>query len=231
MFSVKDNTLSGVAFLGVVMKYTYCIWDFNGTILDDVELGIYSINKLLAAHGIDKQLKRDEYRAQFDFPIIDYYRRVGFDFEKTPYEELAVEWVDIYLSNFDKAGLFADLTAALDFFASKGITQSVLSASELGMLKGQISDLGIEEYFDEIMGIDNIYAASKLVLAKSWRERHPDERVIFIGDTVHDIETAKQLSADCFIVCAGHQSREKFDGCDATVVSSLSELCELLKGI
>ena len=213
------------------MKYTHIIWDFNGTLFDDVEAGLVSVNEMLSERGLKVIADKEEYRKVFKFPIIDYYRRVGFDFEKTPYEELAVEWVDIYLSNFDKAGLFADLTAALDFFASKGITQSVLSASELGMLKGQISDLGIEEYFDEIMGIDNIYAASKLVLAKSWRERHPDERVIFIGDTVHDIETAKQLSADCFIVCAGHQSREKFDGCDATVVSSLSELCELLKGI
>ena len=213
------------------MKYTYCIWDFNGTILDDVELGIYAINELFAAHGMDKRLEREEYRAQFDFPIKDYYRRVGFDFEKTPYEELAVEWVDIYLSNFDKAGLFDDVLSTLDFFAGKEISQSVLSAAEIGMLKGQIKDFGIEKYFDDIMGIDNIYAASKLVLAKNWREQHPDDRVIFIGDTVHDIDTARALFADCFIVCAGHQSRERFDGCDATVVSSLSELCEILKDI
>ena len=79
------------------------------------------------------------------------------------------------------------------------------------------------------MGIDNIYADSKLSIAKAFRERHPDDRVLFIGDTTHDIETAKILSADCYIVCAGHQCREKFEGKDATVFDSLTELCEYLK--
>jgi phosphoglycolate phosphatase len=210
------------------MKYTYCIWDFNGTILDDVDLGIYAINELFKAHKMDKRLEREEYCAKFDFPIKDYYQRVGFDFEVTPYEVLAPEWVDIYFSNFDKAKIYGDVFDTLELFASKGMRQCVLSASEINSLKKQIEDFGIKHYFEEIMGIDNIYAASKLMLAKKWREAHPDERVMFIGDTTHDIETAKALCADCYIVCAGHQSRERFDGCDATVVSSLTELCDLL---
>jgi phosphoglycolate phosphatase len=213
------------------MKYTYCIWDFNGTILDDVDLGIYSINELLKAHGMDNFLNREIYRQQFDFPIIDYYRRVGFDFEKTPYEDLAVEWVNIYFSNFDKANIYSDVVPTLEFFAQNGVRQCVLSASESKSLKKQIEDLEINCYFEEVMGIDNIYAASKLVLAKKWRQEHPNEKVLFIGDTVHDIETAKILSADCFIVCAGHQSRERFENCEAMVVDSLTELCETLKEV
>ena len=99
----------------------------------------------------------------------------------------------------------------------------------MNSLKRQIEDFGIKHYFEEIMGIDNIYAASKLMLAKAWRERHPDERVMFIGDTTHDIETAKALSADCFIVCAGHQSRERFADRGVKVFSSLDELCAFLE--
>ena len=213
------------------MKYTYCIWDFNGTILDDVELGIYAINELFKAHEMEKRLEREEYCAHFDFPIKDYYERVGFDFEKTPYEELAPEWVEIYFSNFNKAKIYPDVVSTLELFAKKGLRQAVLSASERNSLIKQIEDFGIKKYFEEIMGIDNIYAASKLALAAKWRKEHPEERVIFIGDTTHDIETARALSAECYIVCAGHQSRERFEGCDATVVSSLTELCELLKDI
>lgn len=212
------------------MKYNYCIWDFNGTILDDVELGIYAINELFKAHKMDRCLEREEYCLKFDFPIKDYYQRVGFDFEKTPYEVLAPEWVDIYFSNFDKARLFPDVISTLSFLRQMGMRQCVLSASEQNSLKKQIDDFGIKHYFEEIMGIGNIYAASKLELAKKWRERHPDDRVMFIGDTTHDIETAKALSADCYIICAGHQSSERFKDCnDVTVLSSLTELCELLK--
>lgn len=212
-------------------KYTYCIWDYNGTILDDVELGIDTINELMRIHGIGRELDRKSYRECFGFPVINYYRALGFDFDKTPYDEIANEWVDIYLSNFDKAKIFDDAVPTLEFFKARGVKQSVLSASERNLLVSQINGLGIADYFEELMGIDNIYGASKLMLAKSWRERHSNEKVLFIGDTLHDIETAKLLCADCFIVCAGHQSREIFKDCDATVVSSLTELCEVISAL
>ena len=208
--------------------YTYCIWDFNGTILDDVELGVYSVNLLMKNHEIPLVLNRERYRERFDFPIIDYYKELGFDFDKTPYELLAEEWVDIYMSNLFKAKLFPDLIKSLDFFKSRGVMQSILSASEKTMLKGQVEGLGISSYFEDVMGIDNIYGDSKLSIARRWREAHPDDKVIFVGDTTHDIETARELSADCYIVCAGHQCKSRFESCDVRVFESLGELTGFL---
>ena len=209
--------------------YTYCIWDFNGTILDDVELGIYSVNLLMKNHGIELALDREKYRARFDFPIIDYYKELGFDFEKTPYEVLAKEWVDIYMENLWRANLFPDLIKALDFFKQSGVKQSVLSASENEMLNGQVAELGIASYFEDIMGIDNIYGDSKLAIARRWREAHPEDKVIFIGDTTHDIETATVLGADCYIVCAGHQCKLRFADKNVKIFDSLDGLTSFLK--
>ena len=210
------------------MLYTYCIWDFNGTILDDVELGVYSVNVLMEKNDIKRVLSREKYRESFGFPIIDYYKELGFDFEKTPYDVLAKEWVDIYMENICRSNLFPDLKKTLDFFRSRGVLQSILSASENKMLNGQVEDLGISSYFEEIMGIENIYGDSKLSIARRWRENHPNDKVLFIGDTTHDIETARVLGADCFIVCAGHQCKDKFDAYDVKVFDSLSELVGFL---
>lgn len=210
------------------MEYTYCIWDFNGTILDDVGLGIYTVNELLKNHGVELVLDRESYRSRFGFPIVDYYRELGFDFAKTPYRELASEWVKIYMDNLHRASLFDDVIRTLDFFKARGIRQSVLSASEKKMLSYQLDGLGVGGYFEEIMGIDNIYGDSKLSLAKKWRERNPSEKVIFIGDTTHDIETACELSAECYIVCAGHQSEERFSEKNVKLFSTLTELTEAL---
>ena len=208
--------------------YTYCIWDFNGTILDDVELGMNSVNILLKQRGLPLISGREEYRKKFDFPIIDYYRRLGFDFEKEPYEYLAQEWVDIYMGNLHTAKIYPDLVTALSFFEDMGVKQSVLSASEKTMLMTQINGLGIKQYFEEIMGIDNIYGDSKLSLARDWKNRNPNEKVMFIGDTTHDCETAEILGADCFIVSAGHQSAEKIEGLNAKIFPSLAALVEYL---
>ncbi len=211
------------------MKYTYCIWDFNGTILDDVELGMYAVNVLLREQGLEEIKSREDYRARFDFPIVDYYQMLGFDFSKIPYDILAKRWVELYMANLPMAGLCQDVLETIDFFEHSGVKQTVLSASERDMLKGQLRGLGIDDRFCEILGIDNIYGDSKLAIAKDWKMRHPNERVMFIGDTTHDCETAEILGADCFIIAAGHQSPKRFENIDVPIFDTLSALVEHLK--
>ena len=76
------------------MKYTHIIWDFNGTVLDDVEAGIRSVNDMLAARGLPVITSVAQYRELFSFPVIDYYRRLGLDVEKEDYYTiLAPLWV------------------------------------------------------------------------------------------------------------------------------------------
>ena len=75
------------------MKYEHIIWDFNGTLLDDVWTGIVSVNKLLEDRGLPKIASVEDYRRVFRFPIIEYYRSLGFDFDKEPYE--VIGWLFI----------------------------------------------------------------------------------------------------------------------------------------
>ena len=212
-------------------KYTYCVWDFNGTILDDVDLGIGSINILLREQGLPIISSREEYRSKFDFPIKDYYTALGFDYDKESYESLAKKWVEIYLGNLKMATLFDDVIEALDFFEKKGIRQIILSASESNMLNSQLDALGIKDRFDEVLGIDNIFADSKIGIAQKWRSEHADERVLFIGDTVHDCEAAKVLCADCFVIYSGHQSKERLSGVGAQLFPSRKALIRYLEKI
>ena len=72
------------------------IWDFNGTLLDDVQAGIDSVNTLLVEREIPTVESVEKYREVFRFPIIDYYRALGFDFDAEPYEIIAHEWVENY---------------------------------------------------------------------------------------------------------------------------------------
>jgi len=100
---------------------TCCIWDFNGTILDDVDTGIRSVNKLLKDRGLPTIESREDYYAHFRFPIIEYYRSLGFDFSKEPYEKIAPLWVAEYLENVKTAGLCEGVLAALERFRLAGL--------------------------------------------------------------------------------------------------------------
>ena len=209
------------------MDYDYVVWDFNGTLLDDVMTGIRSVNTLLAERGLPEISGVEHYRSVFGFPIIEYYRSLGFDFESEPYEVLAPLWVALYLENVKNAGLFCDVRSTLEKIKEQGIKQIILSATEQQMLIEQIRSLEIEGYFEEILGLDNIHAGSKLSLAYDWRARHHDARVLLIGDTDHDAQTARALGADCVLVCRGHQSREHLETIGCPVVSALDELLSL----
>ena len=190
------------------MDFDKVIWDFNGTILDDVDTGIISVNKLLSDRGLPVLRGKEEYRAVFGFPVRDYYERLGFDFSKEPYEVIAPLWVEQYMINVKNAGVFDDVIEAMDFFDARGIGQTLLSATELSMLKGQIEMLGLGDRFEEILGMGDIHASSKEGLAKEWRARHKEERVLLIGDTDHDLQVARSIGATCALVSRGHQSAE-----------------------
>lgn len=210
-------------------KYDYIIWDFNGTLLDDVVTGIRSVNTLLFERGLDVIANVEQYRSVFRFPIIEYYKALGFDFDREPYEELAPKWVKLYLENVKTAGLYCDVKQTLDFVAEQGVKQTVLSATELSMLKGQLESLEIAHYFEEVLGLDNIHAGSKLSLAYDWRARHADATVLFVGDTDHDVQTANAMGADCVLVSRGHQSWEYLHTMGVEVFETLDGVCDIIK--
>ena len=98
------------------MKYTHIVWDFNGTIFDDLLPSIESTNEMLEKRGIPAFDNVEAYRRVFGFPVKNYYERIGFDFSVTPYEELAVEWVALYLEKTKNSGLMPGVAQALEKF-------------------------------------------------------------------------------------------------------------------
>ena len=212
------------------MRYEHIIWDFNGTILDDVETGILSVNKLLRDRELPIIESKEQYRSVFGFPIKGYYERLGFDFEREPYEVIAPLWVEQYMINVKSATVFSDVRGVLELFRKKGISQTLLSATEEKMLIGQLRELELSEYFDEILGRGDIHAASKESIARSWRERHPADKTLMLGDTDHDLQVAKAIGADCALISRGHQSEEYLRSLGARVYPALgdavAELCD-----
>lgn len=201
----------------------YVIWDWNGTLFDDLDLCLYCINRLLYNNGYKTLPTMEAYKKVFGFPIKDYYKRAGFDFSKKPYTELAHEYMDMYLPMAKFAPLNKDAVSALEAFKAKGYKQYILSATELSNLKAQVSMFPIDKYFDGLLGIENVYAASKARLAHNFLEEHSDiEEIIFIGDTYHDLEVAKILNAKTFLYNGGHQIIEPNE--NYTVINSLKEL-------
>ncbi len=54
----------------------YIIWDWNGTLLDDVGAAVNALNRMLAVRGV-APTTREYYRAHFGFPVRPFYEELG----------------------------------------------------------------------------------------------------------------------------------------------------------
>ena len=136
----------------------------------------------------------------FGFPIEAYYRRLGFDFEKEDYNTvLAPEWVELYSAGEPACLLNPGVTETIATLQSRGVPQIILSASDRNQLLGQLTRLGLHDAFDEVLGLDNIHARSKTLLAIEWKQQNPDACPLFVGDTDHDADVATAIDADCLL--------------------------------
>ena len=209
--------------------HTHLVWDFNGTILDDVQLGIDCVNPMLEARGLPIIPTADAYREIFGFPIDDYYRRLGFDFEKEDYDTvLAPEWVARYLAGESACPMNEGVKETICAVKAAGIPQVLLSATKIEMLIAQLERLGIRGDFDEVIGLDNIHARSKKAQAMEWRVRNPEARPLFIGDTEHDADVANAVGGDCVLFLGGHQSMARLTGCGQPMIRRIADVLEYL---
>lgn len=210
------------------MYYDCIAWDFNGTILDDVHAGMGATNILLARRNLPQMDSLATYYRLFGFPIEDYYTRLGFDFSKESYDDIAAEWMVEYVRLEKAAPLRVGVRETVDRFANEGLMQVVLSASEEGLLRAQLSALGLLSSFDEVRGRDDIHGNDKTALVLAFRDRNPKRRVLFIGDTDHDAACARAAGFDCALIAGGHQSRERLLATGYPVFDSCLALADTL---
>ena len=81
-------------------------------------------------------------------------------------------------------------------------------------------------FFKEIIGLDNIHAASKIDVAKEYIKNHNINlsETIFIGDTLHDVEVADAIGVNCFLVSCGHQSVNVLKQAKKTIIDDINVL-------
>lgn len=204
------------------MKYEYIIWDFNGTILDDVNECYQILNFMLSERNLPPVKTIDDYKAIFDFPIKSYYKKAGFDFSKESYESLAHEFIRKYYSEYEFS-VSDKVKSVLSFLKAHNYKQLLLSASKQSLLEKQVSDFGISRYFDYIIGISDVYAQGKTESAKIFAKKSNIDfsKAVLVGDTLHDFETAKILGCDCILCSFGHQSAERLSAAGCPVISDI----------
>lgn len=214
--------------------YNHIIWDWNGTLFNDVELCANVMNLLLTQESLPN-ISIKKYKEIFTFPVIEYYKIAGHTFERNSFEVLGKQFMDEYETRKYTCDLFIGAREILNELLSRKIIQHLLSAYEQKSLNNILKHFAIDNYFTNVVGLDNIYAGGKSHLAKKLamkiRSNGSAGNILLIGDTIHDFEVAEEINSDCILISHGHQDEERLLKLGIPVAKDFQELNILLKGL
>lgn len=200
-------------------------WDWNGTLVNDAPVLCDVFNTLVSVRG-HSPVTLEQYRELYRHPVREMYERIGFDFEKHPFELVAREWHDVYRQRIPSVQLHGDSIEALEALRLRGSRQAVLSALPHSVLEESVASHGVEHYFEKIAGIAHERGDSKVregrQLASLMGVSGAD--ITIVGDSSHDAEVARDLSAHCILVARGGESRSRLEKNGFPVVDSFATL-------
>lgn len=208
------------------LSYSHVVFDWNGTLVDDVALAVGSVNAVRAELGMSS-VTLAQYRRSFRFPIQVFYEDLGFDFEHTGFEEL----VEAYLGHFDAGVSECDFCPGAFELVSQlkthGAQVAVLSASHQKTLIETAKRNDLHSHIDHFFGLEDSAASGKLDRARDLdrlMKRPANARVLMIGDTDHDAEVAFDRGWDFLAVATGHQDVARLHVTGAPVVQTLRDV-------
>jgi phosphoglycolate phosphatase-like HAD superfamily hydrolase len=185
------------------MARTHLVWDWNGTLLDDLSLVVSSTNHTFAAVG-GRSVDSDEHRRLFRRPVAEFYAEIlGRAVDAAEFEELDRIFHEAYRVGLTTASLAADAEAAIKAWPG---SQSLLSMWFHDELVPAVRTYGLAGVFTRIDGrpteVDGGLKAGHL--ARHLAELGmPGDRVVLIGDSLDDAEAAEAAGAACVLYTGG----------------------------
>lgn len=207
----------------------HIVWDWNGTLLDDLLLVVESVNVSLGALGLDP-IDEKTYRDHYTRPVRSFYDSLlGRLVADDEWERLNRGFHDHYHTLVPTALLAPDAEQALSLAEERGLSQSLLSMSPHTHLESVVVSTGIAHYFERIEGLSGPTGGVKA--------RHLEDhlsaldvapgRAVVIGDTPDDVAAARHVGASVILYDGGSHHLPALEAVDAPIAHTLLEAVQL----
>lgn len=189
-----------------IHNYENWIFDWSGTLVDDLAMVLDATNHVLAIY--DKpQMTRDEFKQKFRLPYIGFYEEV---LPEVPLPELEDHFREGFRNSAASGVISPLLPHALDFLKflhTRKVRMFILSSMDAQAFDGHAEDLGVDHYFEaSYAGVLDKREQIHLIL-----EKHSltAEKTVFLGDMTHDIETARHGGIASIGLLTGYQNEQQ----------------------
>jgi phosphoglycolate phosphatase-like HAD superfamily hydrolase len=206
---------------------THLVWDWNGTLLNDVSLVVTSTNAAFASVG-SCTVSAEEHRVRFRRPISDYYAEVlGRAVDAEEFGRLDKIFHDAYRTGVTSCELAADATAAM---RSWGGSQSLLSMWFHDELVPAVEGYGLTGHFVRVDGL-------RASLGGGRKAEHLVRHLaaigvdggssVLIGDSIDDADAAEAVGARCVLYTGGFTDPGRLRAAGRPVADTLAEAVHL----
>lgn len=209
-------------------KYDCVVWDWNGTIVDDVNASLMSVNDMLIKRNMPI-ITIEQYHSYLDTPISKFYEHL-FDLNQITFDVIQKEFNSGYAKHIKENPLNDGSLEIMQLLKEKNINQVIVSSSHQDIVEEGAKRLGVTKYISYISGSSDNFVGSKVQRAKNVINKFTDDysRVVVIGDTLHDCQLANEIGSDCILLSTGHQSKADLVSTGKPVIDSLKQLIKYL---
>ncbi len=207
-------------------RFDCVLWDWNGTLINDASVACACVNDILCDLGRPKIEMRQYYHFMRDG--MDKYYDYLFYPDKAPFEKLVFMFSKYYDIRVKNASLHDGAKEVLGALKKIGVTQAIVSSSHKDKVRRDAAFFGVDGYFDEMLGADDLLIGSKTERARRYIESKGIEpcRTLFVGDMTHDRDTAEGIGADYLVIPNGHQSKKLLQDKGVKLVSDIKDIID-----
>jgi len=208
---------------------SHLLWDWNGTLLDDLTLVVSASNQAFASAG-GRSVDADEHRRQFRRPVAEFYAEIlGRAVSEEEFGRLDRIFHDAYRLGLTTTSLAADAQAAITSWPG---SQSLLSMWFHDELIPAVETYGLAGLFARVDGLRTEVGGD---LKAGHLARHLEEiavageQVVLIGDSLDDALAAQSVGAVAVLYTGGFTHPARLRASGLPVADTLVEAVELAK--
>ena len=211
------------------MARTHLVWDWNGTLLDDLSLVVSSTNAAFTAVG-GRLVDADEHRSRFRRPVAEFYAEIlerAVDDEE--FGRLDRIFHDAYRLGLTSMTLAADATAALKDWPG---SQSLLSMWFHAELVPAVETYGLAGIFARVDGLRTEVGGH---LKAGHLAEHlaglglTGDQVVLIGDSLDDAAAADAVGGEIVLYTGGFTDPSRLRASGRPVADTLVEAVTLAR--
>jgi phosphoglycolate phosphatase len=189
------------------MMKTLLLFDFDGVLVDSLDLYAEVVARCLERIGTPIVKSREDYLALFDGNFYESMAAAGVDLAR--YAEAAKE----ILPRIDFGAMkpYDGLVPVLAALAKDHIL-AVISSNGYRTIRTMLDRFGFAPYFREVLGADFRFSKKEKIAYALEKYGIPGEQAFYIGDTAGDIGEARAAGVRSVAVTWGWHSRERLVG-------------------